>query len=236
MRHALGLFGGALLGLCGVAALEGRAHAQEAYFRSAVPAPSNAFELQLSAGYTQGFGNIFPNHSILDVAGAGVGFTVAVGYRYTPHISFDLEGQYQAFGSENFGTSQGIDTNVGVTVHGAPHRRGDPWLRLATGYRWVWLSNSIPGPFGAEPIGTNISFAGWDIINARIGYDIRSSSGLAWAPVIGANLQTFIWANSTALSPIQWGTFVYAGLQARFDAGGTRSDVASTSHSGFAIE
>jgi hypothetical protein len=235
MRHALGLFGGALLGLCGVAAVEGSAHAQEAYFRSAVPAPSHAVELQLSAGYTQGFGNIFPNHSILDVAGAGVGFTVALGYRLTPLLSFDAEGQYQAFSSESFGTSQGVDTNVGVTLHATPHRRGDPWLRLATGYRWVWLSSAIPGPFGGEPNGSNLSFAGWDVINARIGYDIRTSGGLAWAPVLGANLQTFMFANSTALSTVQWGTFIYAGLQARFDAGGTRSDVA-TSHSGLAFE
>jgi hypothetical protein len=228
MRHALGLFGSALLGLWGVTALESPAQAQETYLRGPVPAPSRAFELQLSAGYTQGFGNIFPDHAIGDVAGAGLGITASVGYRYTPHISFEIEGQYQAYSSENFGTSQGVDTNVGVTLHGAPYRRGDPWLRLSTGYRWIWLSNALPGPFvSGDNFNDNVSFSGWDVINARIGYDVRSSGGVAWAPFVGANLQTFLWVNSTALSTVQWGTFLYAGLQARFDAGGTRSDVAS---------
>ncbi|HTB76105.1 MAG TPA: hypothetical protein VK762_22805 [Polyangiaceae bacterium] len=235
MRHALGLLGSALLGLCGVTALASNAHAQESYFRNTVPAPSRAVELQLSAGYTQGFGNIFPNHSISDVAGAGVGITAALGYRYTPRISFEAEGQYQAYGSENFGTSQGVDVNVGVTFHGAPYHRGDPWLRLATGWRWVWLSNAIPGPFVTGVFTDNVGFTGWDVINARIGYDIRSSGGVAWAPFIGANLQTFIWANSTALSTVQWGTYLYAGLQARFDAGGSRTNVASA-RSGFSAE
>jgi len=241
MRHALGLFGSALLGLCSVAALESNAHAQESYFRSAVPAPARAFEFQLSGGYTQGFGNIFPNHGIIDVAGAGVGLTAAIGYRYTPHVSFEAEGQYQAFSSENFGTSQGVDVNVGVTFHGAPYRRGDPWLRVATGYRWLWLSNAVntnvgQGPFGVDTVGATVGFSGWDVINARIGYDIRGAAGgVAWAPVIGANLQTFIWANTVALSTVQWGTFVYAGLQARFDAGGNRTTVANA-HSGFTAD
>ena len=235
MRHALGLLGSALLGLGGITALEPSAHAQETYFRSPVPAPSRAFELQLSAGYTQGFGSIFPNHAINDVAGAGVGLTASVGYRFTPRVSFEIEGQYQAFTSENFGTSQGIDTNVGVTLHGAPYGRGDPWLRLATGYRWLWLNDAIPGPFVNGNFTDNVSFSGWDIINARIGYDIRSTAGVSWAPFVGANLQTFVWVNTTALSTVQWGTFLYAGLQARFDAGGTRSSVAR-SQNGFTAE
>jgi hypothetical protein len=239
MRHAFGLVGSALLaaplGLGGVAALESSAHAQEAYLYNAVPAPSKAFELQLSAGYTQGFGNIFPNHAINDVAGGGLGVTASIGYRYSPLVSFEVEGQYQAYSSENFGTSDGLDVNAGVTLHARPFRRGDPWLRVATGYRWLWLSNAVPGPFVGETVTGNVGFSGWDVINARIGYDVRSSGGVAWAPFVGANLQTFIWANSTALSTVQWGTFLYAGLQARFDAGGTQTSTASA-HTGFTAE
>ncbi len=235
MRHALGLAGGVLLGLCGVTALPSNAGAQETYFRSSVPAPSRSVELQMSAGYTQGFGNIFPNQGIGDVAGAGLGLTAAIGYRFTPLVSLDFEGQYQAFISEDFGTSQGLDINAGVTLHGAPYRRGDPWLRLATGYRWLWLNNATPGNFNVVTFGQTVGFSGWDIINARIGYDIRSSGGVAWAPVFGANLQTFVWANTRALPTWQWGTFIYAGLQARFDMGGMRTNVARA-HSGFAVE
>ncbi len=200
-----------------------------------MPAPSRAFELQLSGGYTQGFGNVFPNHSIGDVAGAGLGLTAAIGYRATPLVSFELEGQYQAYTSENAGTSQGLDTNVGVTLHARPTRRGDPWLRLATGYRWIWVNNAVPGPSGFGTLQSSVGFCGWDVINARIGDDIRASGSVAWAPVVGANLQTFVWANSTALSTVQWGTFIYAGLQARFDAGGTSRDT-GMAKSGFSAE
>jgi hypothetical protein len=224
MRHGFKFMGGgALLGLAGALAAPS-AMAQESYFQTPVPAPSRAFELQMSGGYTQGFGNVFPNHSILDVAGAGLGLTAALGYRATPILSVEAEGQYQAFSSQNAGTAQGVDVNVGATLHARPSHRGDPWLRLGTGYRWVWVNNAPEGRFAGE-IG-NVGFSGFDIINARIGYDIRPSGGLAWAPVIGANLQTFIWANSTSLSTVQWGTFVYAGLQARFDAGGRRDGYA----------
>jgi hypothetical protein len=222
MRHALGWVSSALLGLCAVMACESRARAQESYFRTPVPAPKNAFEFQLSGGYTQGFGNVFPNHGIIDVAGAGFGLTATIGYRMSSVVSWDLEGQYQAFSSENFGTAQGLDVNVGATLHARPSHRGDPWLRLATGYRFLFISETIPGPGGFGTLNGNVDFHGWDVINARIGYDIRSSANLAWAPIVGANLQTFIWANSTLLSTVQWGTFIYAGLQARFDVGGPR--------------
>jgi hypothetical protein len=234
MRHALGLMAGGLFGLCSVIALEPSARAQESYFRAPVPPPSRAVEMQLSAGYTQGFGNIFPNRSINDVAGAGLGLTAALGYRFTPRVSLEAEGQYQAFLSNNFGTSQGLDINAGVTLHGTPYRRGDPWLRLGTGYRWLWLTNVTPGNFGIL-ITQTVGFSGWDIINARIGYDIRPSPGVSWAPFVGANLQTFIWANTTAFSSWQWGTYIYAGLQARFDAGVGRA-VASDTKSGFSFE
>jgi hypothetical protein len=234
MRHALGLVGSGLLGLCSVTALAPSADAQESYLRSPVPPPSRAVELQMSAGYTQGFGNIFPNHGINDVAGAGLGLTAALGYRFTPLVSLEAEGQYQAFVSENFGTSQGLDLNVGVTLHGAPYRRGDPWLRLGTGYRWLWLSDATQGNFNVAAVGETVGFSGWDVINARIGYDVRPSTGVSWAPFVGANLQTFIWANTTALSTVQWGTFVYAGLQARFDAGVGRA--VASAHSGYSVE
>jgi hypothetical protein len=234
MRHALGLMAGGLLGLCSVTALEPSAGAQESYFRTPVPPPSKAVELQLSAGYTQGFGNIFPNRSINDVAGAGLGLTAALGYRFTPRVSLEAEGQYQAFISQNFGTSQGLDINAGVTLHGAPYRRGDPWLRLATGYRWLWLTNVTPGNFNILLLTQTVGFSGFDIINARIGYDIRPSPGVSWSPFVGANLQTFIWANTTALSTAQWGTFIYAGLQARFDAGVGRA--VASAPSGASVE
>ncbi len=221
MRYTAALLGTGLIGF-GVMSWSSSGHAQEeeANYQHTIPAPSNAFELQLSTGYTQGLGNIAPNRPIIDVAGAGIGFTADVGYRATKHTSIGLEGQYQAFTAENSSSAQGLDLNVGVTLHAMPESRGDPWLRLGAGYRMLWQTNPN-GPLGFEQANTTNMFHGFDIVNARIGYDIRASNGVAFAPIVGANLQSFVWENSTALSKAQFGTFLYAGLQGRFDAGGS---------------
>lgn len=220
MRFTTALVGTTLIGLSVVTYGSKSSAQEEMYYQHTLPAPSKAFELQLSTGYTQGLGNIAPNRPIIDVAGAGIGFTSDVGYRATSHASIGLEGQYQAFTAENSSSAQGLDLNLGVTLHATPESRGDPWLRLATGYRMLWQANPT-GPFGVELSNTTNMYHGFDIVNARIGYDIRASNGVAFAPMVGADLQSFVWENSTALSKAQFGTFLYAGLQGRFDAGGS---------------
>jgi hypothetical protein len=233
MRQRIDLYGAMLMGI-GVVTWGSNAPAQEeTFFRQYLPAPSNAFELQLSTGYSQGFGNVLPNTTITDVAGAGIGFTGALGYRINPIASVELEGQYSVFTAEHDSSSRGLDTNIGVTLHAMPESRGDPWLRLATGWRGVW-QNSPTGPLGIFVTDNTRLIHGWDVISARIGYDFRSSNNVAWSPVVGADLQSFIWgdsnSHSTTLSPWQWGTFIYAGLQGRFNAGGSSaSNVASHS-------
>jgi hypothetical protein len=226
MRLTITVFA-TLLGV-GAAAVSSEARADEERINQ-FTAPANAFELQMSSGYTQGFGNIFPNTSIINVAGAGVGFTAAVAYRVVPHFSLDLEGQYQVFAAENAGSSQGFNANVGVTMHGTPYARVDPWLRLAAGWRSVWQSDpntafyAVNSPGGSFATNSTNWFHGWEIANLRLGLDIRSSSNVAWAPFAGASLQTFLWENGQTIATAQWGTYVYAGLQARFDVGGAET-------------
>jgi hypothetical protein len=214
MRHIIALLGTAAVGLSTLT-WGSTARAQEApYMERTIPAPSNAFELKLGTGYTQGFGNIAPGRSVLDVAGAGIGFSLDLDYRLSPMASVGVETQYQEFTTENNAASRGLATNLGVTVHASPERRGDPWLRLGTGYRFLWDVN----PFFTN---ATVMFHGFDFLTAKVGYDIRPSPDVALAPVIGADLQTFFWANGTALTTAQVATFIYAGLQGRFDAGGS---------------
>jgi hypothetical protein len=228
MRQATATIGFASLafglvswGLCGAA------YAQEAHLQEPLAAPSRAFELQLSTGYEQGFGRIAPNSNIREVAGAGMGFAADVGYRITPWVSVDLEGQYQVYVSENASSSQGMDVNIGGTFHGNPGGRFDPWLRVASGYRWIW-QHDISSAFGPVPVDTSYAYQGWDIINGRIGLDIRTSEDIALSPVIGASFQTFFWATATPNASAVVGTFVFAGVQGRFDFGGRgRTNVAS---------
>src|SRR5271165_4116429 len=112
MRVTNALLGTTLIGLIAVTYGTKASAQEETYFQNTLPAPSKAFELQLSTGYTQGLGNIAPNRPIIDVAGAGIGFTADVGYRATKHASIGLEGQYQAFTAENSSSAQGLDLNI----------------------------------------------------------------------------------------------------------------------------
>jgi peptidoglycan-associated lipoprotein len=70
---------------------------------------------------------------------------------------------------------------------------------------------------------------GFEPIAAKAGYDIRVTPDVAVAPFVGADLNVFVWqslnnTSNTALHKAQLGTFLYAGLQGRFDIGGTRYD------------
>ena len=218
-KRSMAFFAMGLSGLFGATWSPG-VHAQENETR-AVPAPSNAFELQVGTGYTQGWGNLFPAQDIEDIAGAGIGVGGAFGYRANPWMSVDAEGQYQQYHAENSSSSNGITANVGVTLHGHPQTRVDPFLRLATGWRWVGQHNPT-GQFGFLNTNSTNWFHGWEVAAARIGVDFRASEGVAIAPVVGADLQSFIWENGSSLGTWQWGSFIYGGVQGRLDFGGSK--------------
>jgi hypothetical protein len=86
------------LALAAALLVAGRAAAQEAP-RLDLPlaAPSNALELKVGTGYTQGYGPLTPTRSIRDVAGAGIGASVDADYRFGPRWSIGLQGEYQEF-------------------------------------------------------------------------------------------------------------------------------------------
>jgi outer membrane protein OmpA-like peptidoglycan-associated protein len=203
-----------------------RAQEQErgmAYPKGHVPAPSNAFELRLGTGYTQGFGNLAPGRGIDHVAGAGIGANADFDYRMNPFSSFGIEAQYQEFNDAENYSSRGLVGNIGPTFHFRPIFRGDPWLRVATGYRLLWENT----PLGIQNL--SVLRHGFEPIAAKVGYDVRVSPDVAIAPFVGGDVNTFIWQSanngpSRTMSSAQVGTFIYGGLQGRFNVGGTRSD------------
>ena len=253
MRETIAVFGAAVVGASAVtwtgvaraqtapffgsqddAAAPGLSHPDVGYgmeeaYRRGLPAPQNAFELKLGSGYTQGFGRIAPGVGIPSVAGAGVAGNVDLDYRLTPHTSVGLAGQYQEFNSENNTAARGTMGNIGVTYHGAPLQRADPWFRFGAGYRLLWSVNPVGG-------GPNVLLHGFEIAALNLGYDLRLSEGAAIAPMIGADLNLFVWEDSGGvnrrLSTAQVGTFVFAGLQGRFDAGSSTSSSSATASSG----
>jgi Autotransporter beta-domain len=256
MRETIAVFGAALLGVSAVT-WGGVAHAQqiapffgapndasavshpdvgygmEDAYRRGMAAPTQAFELKLATGYTQGFGMASPNVGIPQVAGAGIGVNLDLDYRMSPRASIGVAGQYQEFSSERNTAARGTMGNLGITVHGAPLSRADPWLRFGAGYRLLWSVNPFSG-------GPTVLVHGFELAALNIGYDLRLSEGVAIAPMIGADLTMFLWQSaggfSRALPSAQLGTFVFAGLQARFDAGPTTATrIASSESSGLRV-
>ena len=224
MRQTTVIFGCAL---ALASALSPSARAQEAdtYLRERVAAPSDALELKVGTAYTQGFGNIAPARRLSDSGGPGFGASVDVDYRVDPTWSVGVEGQYQAFGTERNSSAQGFSTNLGATAHFSPTYRGDPWARLGTGYRLYWESN----PSDVAGGGTVLR-QGFELLTAKVGYDVRVSEDVALGPVVGADFNMFAWQDNTTYSTPQFGTFVYAGLQGRFDVGGERGGLPTVAY------
>ena len=219
-RHAAILGGAAILAsaICSTANAQER---KEPYLVQHVRAPSNALELTIGTGYTQGVGTVAPNRDLRDVMGAGMGVSAQVDYRLSPPWSIGIEGQYGEFGPEQNSAVRGLAANLGVTYHFLPTLRGDPWARLGTGYRLLW-ENDAPGLQGVS-----MMRHGLELATLKIGYDVRISEDVAIAPVAGADVNTFLYqlpsnGSNSPMSSAQTAVFFFAGLQGRFDLGGAR--------------
>jgi outer membrane protein W len=211
-----------------VCATASTASAQEferyGYLRQQVPAPSNAFEIGVGAGYTQGFGGIQNGLNVQQVANAGIAPELMLGWRASPRFEIGWAGQYQEFKADNDLTrgtnTRGLATNIEAQFHTAPFSRVDPWVGLGAGYRMLWIV-----PNGDN---NNTLIHGFELAKLRIGADIRAADSVAIGPVVGADLNLFVWRNpegatgNVEIADKKVNTFIFAGVQGRFDLGGTR--------------
>jgi hypothetical protein len=219
MRHSFALLVGGLLGAATTIDASLALAQEPERFQRGIAAPAHAFELRIGTSFTQGFGSIAPGQRVLDVAGPGLAADIDGAWRIDPFTSLGVELEYQEFTSERNTAARGLVGNVGFTLHASPHTHGDPWARLATGYRVLW-SISPPGA-------PNTLLHGFELAKMTIGYDVRVSPDIALAPSVGADLDLFLWQVqgdiNTAMTSGQLGTFVYAGVQGRFDMGGVQT-------------
>ena len=185
-----------------------------------VRAPSEAFELGVEAGYTQGFGSITSDRRV----GAGPGGTVGVSldYRIDPRWSVGVQGQYQAYGSgtrESTASLRGAIADVRGTYHMAPYARVDPYLTFGAGYRLLAESPADNTP--------TTLLHGLEIGKVELGLDVRGSESVAISPVIGADVNLFMvraggGSQAASLNNKSVNTFLFAGVKGRFDVGGAR--------------
>jgi peptidoglycan-associated lipoprotein len=192
--------------------------------RTVVRAPKNAFEISVEGGYTQPFGKIDSNNNIADIADAGGAAGLTLAYRINPHWSIGATGQFHGSSPD---TDVGVGTDIGgvaagllATLHILPFSRVDPYVSLGTGYRVMWIAP--PGPDNNDMV------HGFEAGRAILGVDFRASKDVAIGPMVGADVNVFLWndpqggTNQRLAGGVQPSTFIFAGAAARFDIGGTR--------------
>jgi len=197
------------------------------YMRAPVRAPRQALEVGVSTQYTQGFGDIYRGaglNRVQDVANAGLGIGFNFAYRASPGFAIGAVGQYQEFKADNRlpgGTNtRGTTAGIQADFHMAPYSRLDPWASIGTGYRILWIV-----PDGAA---NNTMYHGFELGKLQLGADVRVSKDVAMGPFVGADLNMFVWRNpegavgNIELPSKRVNTFIFAGLQGRFDLGGAR--------------
>ena len=183
-------------------------------------APNKALELGVEAGYTQGFGSSTSDARV----GAGAGGTIGVSVddRIHPRWSFGVRGQYQGYGSSGRLSSpaslRGVTADIHGTYHLSPYERLDPHVTIGTGYRLF-----VESPAGSAP---SAFTHGLELGKVEVGLDVRPSESVAISPVIGADVDLFVWrtggAGASPLGNTSVNAFVFAGVRGRFDVGGPR--------------
>jgi hypothetical protein len=216
----LSILAGALAGVltAGVASAQEKDEASRGKTRS-LYAADRSVELTIGTGYEQGFGNLASGQPTLtDVGQAGGAVEASVGYRIIPQLTLAVYGSGSMFGrgSAVDSTANLYAATAGVKAdwHFLPAARElDPWLSLGTGWRGYWV-NEQQG---------NTSMQGWEIAKLEVGLDYRIDRAVAIGPVVGADISTFFTQEVpssngfTNISNPQASTFVFAGLQGRFD-------------------
>jgi len=187
-------------------------------------APKQATEIGVEGGYTQPFGTLTSGRSISDIAKAGGGVGLTYAYRIDPHWSIGLTGQFhESAPASDLGPNasvRGVATGIIATYHVLPFRTIDPYASLGTGYRFLWVV-----PRGAND---NDMIHGLELGRALGGVDFRVSKDVAMGPLVGADVNLFLWdhlqstGTNVEITDVHPTTFVFAGVGGRFDIGGKR--------------
>jgi hypothetical protein len=188
-------------------------------------APSNAWEIGLGVGYSQGVGDIGGNSpSLTDLTHGGGEVQLNLGYRINPNW---LVGVYGTGGKYSLGNVTPSDSDVwsataGVQAnyHVLPGNAWDPWVGLGTGWRGHWISKP----------GTTDSRHGLDLARVQVGVDYRVSPDFSVSPYLGASATMFLTqslAQQSGFSNVHdpnVNFFFAGGLMGRFDILGSRNE------------
>lgn len=198
------------------------AYESEKLPRGLVKAPSNAFEIQVGTGYAQGFGPRIAAQGDVPattVSRPGMGASLGLAYRATPHSSVGFLGMYSMQDTAKGAQLRNATASIDATYHANPYQRLDPFLSLGTGYRMTW-----DRPVGSAP---DTFTHGFQLARAAIGVDIRVNKDIALAPTVGGDVNMYLWRSAAGqstetISNPKVNAYLFAGVAGRFDLGGTR--------------
>jgi hypothetical protein len=183
-------------------------------------AATHSVELTIGTGYAQGFGDVGSGQAKLtDVSQGGGAVQLGVGYRVLPSLTLGVYGSGSMFSrGDQVDTSTNIysgTAGVQTEWHFLPRlSEYDPWVSLGSGWRGYWTSANQ---------GNNTSMQGIEWAKLQIGVDYRIDQAVAISPVVGADLSTFFTESTptsngfTNITGPTVNTFVFAGVQGRFD-------------------
>ena len=187
-------------------------------------APVGAVELTMGNGFSQGFGSAARDElDIGDLSSGGFSTQLGIGYRMSPHlmIGWYLEGSRYYSGSAvpdgtvNYSAAMGVQ----ATWHFRPFARIDPWASVGTGARGHWVN--LPNAQGSDMYGV-------DVLRLRVGADYKLGPSTSIGPMLGASFATLLAVDDSPTSSLHeidspgMSTFVFAGVQGRFEIGGKR--------------
>lgn len=183
-------------------------------------AATHSVELTIGTGYAQGFGDVGNGQAKLtDVSQGGGAVQLGVGYRVLPSLTLGVYGSGSMFSrGDQVDTSTNIysgTAGVQTDWHFLPRlSEYDPWVSIGSGWRGYWTSADQ---------GNNTSMQGVEWAKLQIGVDYRIDQAVAISPVVGADLTTFFTQSTptsngfTNITNPTVNTFVFAGVQGRFD-------------------
>lgn len=174
-----------IVGAAGVAMAE----PTDSLSKGSMPAVKSALEIGISGGYSQGVGDIGAGMgSVEDLAGAGGGGEVQIGYRINPNFSVSAYGSlsgYSAGDALNESANDIVATTAGLKsdFHFMPTSSVDPWVSLGGGVRWLMIDENNT---------SERTLLGLDLVRLQAGVDYRVTPTLSIGPVISATATTYI--------------------------------------------
>jgi hypothetical protein len=198
---------------------------REEYLSRHVPAPWRALELSLGTGYTQGFGMLESGVGMPRVVTPGMAFDLGLAWRPNARWSFGFAAEFQELTAQRSNAARGATAGPVATLHFSPFRTSDPWVSLGAGYRMLWEAPAVPAP--------NVVSHALSLAKVQAGIDFFVTDGVVLAPVVGADVDVFLWqsvSGSATIADPRASTFVFAGAQGRFEiTGDLRPDTRTTS-------